>query len=178
MAKAAAPYLHPQLSSTQVQQLGADGQPIGPKLVLVEMRVETATITQAGLEHSPKQLQAFRDVARQRVLGHRRQLRTHPRLRERTGRGSPNCTADSCTVPPDPPGPDVQRCAASSTTLLCDGGLSLPPWTFLTQSLCTLRVRRRRRVTRHSLPGGRYGFTWAGLARLTVDGHGHGRAGA
>src|SRR2546421_328624 len=33
-----------------------------------------------------------------------------------------------------------------------------------TQSLCTLRVRRRRRLTQHSLPGGSLGLTWAGLA--------------
>jgi hypothetical protein len=33
-----------------------------------------------------------------------------------------------------------------------------------TQSLCTLRVRRHRRLTRHSLPGGLPGLTWAGLA--------------
>src|SRR6516162_796001 len=33
-----------------------------------------------------------------------------------------------------------------------------------TQSLCTLRVRRRRRLTQHSLPGGLLGVTWAGLA--------------
>ena len=33
-----------------------------------------------------------------------------------------------------------------------------------TQPLCTLRVRRRRRLTQHSLPGGSLGLTWAGLA--------------
>src|SRR6266581_5266200 len=33
-----------------------------------------------------------------------------------------------------------------------------------TQPLCTLRVRRRRRLTQHSLPGGLLGLTWAGLA--------------
>src|SRR6266446_8352862 len=33
-----------------------------------------------------------------------------------------------------------------------------------TQSLCTLRVRRHRRLTQHSLPGGSLGLTWAGLA--------------
>src|ERR1700731_3051996 len=32
-----------------------------------------------------------------------------------------------------------------------------------TQSLCTLRVRRRRRLTQHSLPGCLLGLTWAGL---------------
>src|ERR1700720_2221055 len=32
-----------------------------------------------------------------------------------------------------------------------------------TQLLCTLRVRRRRRLTQHSLPGGLLGLTWAGL---------------
>src|ERR1700736_3471557 len=32
-----------------------------------------------------------------------------------------------------------------------------------TQPLCTLRVRRRRRLTQHSLPGGLLGLTWAGL---------------
>ena len=30
--------------------------------------------------------------------------------------------------------------------------------------LCTLRVRRHRRLTQHSLPGGLLGLTWAGLA--------------
>jgi hypothetical protein len=30
--------------------------------------------------------------------------------------------------------------------------------------LCTLRVRRRRRLTQHSLPGGSLGLTWTGLA--------------
>src|SRR5437899_7398074 len=29
---------------------------------------------------------------------------------------------------------------------------------------CTLRVRRHRRLTQHSLPGGLLGLTWAGLA--------------
>ena len=33
-----------------------------------------------------------------------------------------------------------------------------------TQPLCTLRVRRHRRLTQHSLPGGSLGLTWAGLA--------------
>src|SRR6476620_6523899 len=33
-----------------------------------------------------------------------------------------------------------------------------------TQPLCTLRVRRRRRLTQHSLPGGLLDLTWAGLA--------------
>src|SRR4249920_1565913 len=33
-----------------------------------------------------------------------------------------------------------------------------------TQSLCTLRVRRHRRLTQHSLPGGLLDLTWAGLA--------------
>src|SRR5580693_10240848 len=33
-----------------------------------------------------------------------------------------------------------------------------------TQPLCTLRVRRCRRLTQHSLPGGSLGLTWAGLA--------------
>src|SRR2546428_11390389 len=33
-----------------------------------------------------------------------------------------------------------------------------------TQSLCTLRGRRHRRLTQHSLPGGLLGLTWAGLA--------------
>src|SRR6476646_8958504 len=33
-----------------------------------------------------------------------------------------------------------------------------------TRPLCTLRVRRRRRLTHHSLPGGLLGLTWAGLA--------------
>jgi hypothetical protein len=33
-----------------------------------------------------------------------------------------------------------------------------------TQPLCTLRVRRCRRLTQHSLPGGLQGLTWAGLA--------------
>ena len=32
-----------------------------------------------------------------------------------------------------------------------------------TQPLCTLRVRRRRRLTQHSLPGGLLRLTWAGL---------------
>jgi hypothetical protein len=32
-----------------------------------------------------------------------------------------------------------------------------------TQPLCTLRVRRYRRLTQHSLPGGLLGLTWAGL---------------
>ena len=32
-----------------------------------------------------------------------------------------------------------------------------------TQPLCTLRVRRRRRLTQRSLPGGLLGLTWAGL---------------
>ena len=32
------------------------------------------------------------------------------------------------------------------------------------QPLCTLRVRRHRRLTQHSLPGGSLGLTWAGLA--------------
>jgi hypothetical protein len=33
-----------------------------------------------------------------------------------------------------------------------------------TQPLCTLRVRRYRHLTQHSLPGGSLGLTWAGLA--------------
>src|SRR5712671_5658361 len=33
-----------------------------------------------------------------------------------------------------------------------------------TQPLCTLRVRRHRRLTQHSLPGDLPGLTWAGLA--------------
>src|SRR5207247_6942774 len=33
-----------------------------------------------------------------------------------------------------------------------------------THPLCTLRVRRHRRFTQHSLPGGLLGLTWAGLA--------------
>src|SRR5262245_3384110 len=33
-----------------------------------------------------------------------------------------------------------------------------------TQPLCTLRVRRCRRLTQHSLPGDLLGLTWAGLA--------------
>jgi hypothetical protein len=33
-----------------------------------------------------------------------------------------------------------------------------------TQPLCTLRVRRRRRLTQHSLPGGLLDPTWTGLA--------------
>src|ERR1700731_1756592 len=33
-----------------------------------------------------------------------------------------------------------------------------------TQPLCTLRVRRHRRLTQHSLPGGPLSITWAGLA--------------
>src|SRR6266436_2158137 len=32
-----------------------------------------------------------------------------------------------------------------------------------TQPLCTLRVRRHRRLTQHSLPGGLLSPTWAGL---------------
>ena len=39
-AKAAAPYRHPQLAAVQVQHLGADGQPVGPKLVHVERVIE------------------------------------------------------------------------------------------------------------------------------------------
>src|SRR5229473_348946 len=33
-----------------------------------------------------------------------------------------------------------------------------------THPLCTLRVRRLRRLTQHSLPGGLLGLTWSGLA--------------
>src|SRR6266516_6127114 len=33
-----------------------------------------------------------------------------------------------------------------------------------THQLCTLRVRRHRRLTQHSLPGGLLDLTWAGLA--------------
>src|SRR5262245_23748474 len=33
-----------------------------------------------------------------------------------------------------------------------------------THQLCTLRVRRCRRLTQHSLPGGLLDLTWAGLA--------------
>src|SRR6266480_7273937 len=33
-----------------------------------------------------------------------------------------------------------------------------------TQPLCTLRVRRHRRLTQHSLPGGLLDLTWTGLA--------------
>src|SRR6266516_2042544 len=33
-----------------------------------------------------------------------------------------------------------------------------------THPLCTLRVRRHRRLTQHSLPGGLLGLTWAGLS--------------
>src|SRR5437660_4169569 len=33
-----------------------------------------------------------------------------------------------------------------------------------THALCTLRVRRHRRLTQHSLPGGLLDLTWAGLA--------------
>jgi hypothetical protein len=33
-----------------------------------------------------------------------------------------------------------------------------------THPLCTLRVRRHRRLTQHSLPGGSLGLTWAGIA--------------
>ena len=33
-----------------------------------------------------------------------------------------------------------------------------------TQPLCTLRVRRHRRLTQHSLPGGLLSLTWVGLA--------------
>src|ERR1700730_2454583 len=33
----------------------------------------------------------------------------------------------------------------------------------LPDPLCTLRVRRRRRLTQHSLPGGLLGLPWAGL---------------
>ena len=33
-----------------------------------------------------------------------------------------------------------------------------------THQLCTLRVRRHRRLTQHSLPGGPLGLIWAGLA--------------
>src|ERR1700738_2505015 len=33
-----------------------------------------------------------------------------------------------------------------------------------THPLCTLRVRRHRRLTQHSLPSGSPGLTWAGLA--------------
>src|SRR5882757_4930236 len=33
-----------------------------------------------------------------------------------------------------------------------------------THPLCTLRVRRHRRLTQHSLPGGLLDLTWAGLA--------------
>jgi hypothetical protein len=33
-----------------------------------------------------------------------------------------------------------------------------------THPLCTLRVRRHRRLTQHSLPGGLLSLTWAGLA--------------
>jgi hypothetical protein len=32
------------------------------------------------------------------------------------------------------------------------------------QPLCTLRVRRHRRLTQHSLPGGLLSLTWARLA--------------
>src|SRR4029450_8017501 len=39
------------------------------------------------------------------------------------------------------------------------GSLPPPP-----QPLCTLRVRRCRRLTQHSLPGGSLDLTWAGLA--------------
>jgi hypothetical protein len=38
-----------------------------------------------------------------------------------------------------------------------------------TQPLCTLRVRRRRRLTQHSLPDGLLGLTWAGLAPADRD---------
>ena len=34
----------------------------------------------------------------------------------------------------------------------------------ISQPLCTLRVRRHRRLTQHSLPGDSLGLTWAGLA--------------
>src|SRR3982074_3312746 len=36
--------------------------------------------------------------------------------------------------------------------------------TYPTHPLCTLRVRRYRRLTQHSLPGDLLGLTWAGLA--------------
>jgi hypothetical protein len=51
-AKAAAPYRHAKLQSVQLQQLGADGQPIGPKIVEVECIIEHRTETRVLAESS------------------------------------------------------------------------------------------------------------------------------
>ena len=47
-AKDAAPYRHPQLQSTQVQQLGADGQLLRPVLVEVVRYIETVPQPASG----------------------------------------------------------------------------------------------------------------------------------
>src|SRR4030081_2362957 len=52
----------------------------------------------------------------------------------------------------------IETVSAPASSSFC-GSLPHP-----TQPLCTLRVRRHRRLTQHSLPGGLLSLTWAGLA--------------
>jgi hypothetical protein len=90
---------------------------------------------------------------------------------------------------PDPRYPRFQRDLFARDVALDPGGTTMPRITALhmlrstmktvsapasssfrgslphpTQPLCTLRVRRHRRLTQHSLPGDLLGLTWAGLA--------------
>jgi hypothetical protein len=103
----------------------------------------------------------------ERWIGPYNRLISHlPTCRERRAcRGrdasylAPPAQIRTCSFPAygSHPGYPRQLCAA-----VCEpfrGSITHP-----TQPLCTLRVRRYRRLTQHSLPGDLLGLTWAGLA--------------
>jgi hypothetical protein len=88
-------------------------------------------------------------------------------------RDIPKFRRDPCArdVALDPGGTTMPRMTALHMLGSTIATVSAPPSSSFrgslphpTQPLCTLRVRRHRRLTQYSLPGGSLGLTWAGLA--------------
>jgi hypothetical protein len=97
----------------------------------------------------------------------------HRMLRRRPDARYPSFQSDPFArdVALDPGGTTMPRITASHVLRSTISTVSAPASSSFrgslphpTQPLCTLRVRRRRRLTQHSLPGGLLSLTWAGLA--------------
>src|SRR6516165_5043092 len=155
--------------------------PLGPRPSLHRLRRVwlPAVGSAGGLSRFVRRLHGYYGVVRLLVsVHHRLRLLVFP-MRTRSAHGLwPDTRYPSFRRDPfardvalDPGGTTMPRIPASlmlrSTIMTVSapaissfrGSLPHP-----TQPLCTLRVRRHRRLTQHSLPGGLLGPTWAGLA--------------
>src|SRR5437016_12221828 len=142
------------------------------------MRIKTLAPSQGGMRLVRRLHSYYGEVRLLVPVRHRLRLLAFP-MRTRSAHGlwsdtrAPRFRRDPCArdVALDPGGTTMPRIAALLMLRSTMKTVSAPAIRSFrgslphpTHPLCTLRVRRHRRLTQHSLPGGSLGLTWAGLA--------------